>query len=512
MPDTIANNKRIAKNTFFLYGRMLLVLFANLFITRTVLKSLGVVDYGIYNVVAGFVSMFAFMNTSMSIGIQRFYNYEKGKGNEQSFNEVYNSALIIQFLIGILTLALLESVGIWYVNHIMIVPDERLFATNCVYQFSILSLFFVIMQVPCSAAIMANERMDFFAFVSIFDVLCKLVIVLVIPIVPFDSLIFYGTFTALVSLIDLVCYFCYIKKQFKGLYLNIRCGKKYFKPVLSFSFWNLFDMFAFTMKVQGLNVLLNGFFGPVVNAARGVAAQIMSAIQGFSSNIVTAFRPQLIESYAQGDYQRTNNLMFNMSKISYGLLYILSLPVVLELDFILNLWLGGNVPDYTIIFTKLVLIDMLINSLNTPLSQVVQAVGKLKTYQSVRSIVVLLILPISWGALKLGANPSSVFMISIVISIFNQLVSMYLLHQVYNYSYRSYYITVIFPCFLLTLLSIPIPVLVMAQLSEGFGRLIITTLLSVVICIVLSFVIMLNKEQKNEVIRKIKIRIQNDKI
>lgn len=354
-------NRRIAKNTIFLYVRMLLVLFVNLYITRAVLGSLGVVDYGIYNVVAGFVSMFAFINTSMSIGIQRFYNYEKGKGNERSSNEVYNSALIIQFLIGILTLVLLESVGIWYVNHIMIVPIERLFATNCVYQFSILSLFFVIMQVPYSAAIMANERMDFFALVSIFDVLCKLGIVLAIPIVPFDSLIFYGTFTALVSLIDLICYFCYIKKQFKGLYLDIRCGKKYFKQMLCFSFWNLFDMFAFTMKGQGLNVLLNGFFGPVVNAARGVAAQIMSAIQGFSSNIVTAFRPQLIESYAQGDYQRTNNLMFSMSKISYGLLYILSLPVILELDFILSLWLGGNVPNYTIIFTRLVLVDMLIN-------------------------------------------------------------------------------------------------------------------------------------------------------
>lgn len=508
MSDNLIKNKRLAKNTAFLYARMLLVLLVNLYITRAVLNSLGVVDYGIYNIVAGFVSMFAFMNTSMSIGIQRFYNYEKGKGCEQSQNGVYNSALTIQFLIGVVTLILLETFGFWYINNIMVVPEDRLFATNCVFQFSVLSLFLVIMQVPYSAAIMAYERMDFYAIVSIFDVLCKLGIVIAIPYISLDRLIFYGTFVALVSLIDLVCYYIYVRRNFKELFFDFCCGKKFFLPMFSFSIWNLFDMFAFTMKGQGLNVLLNGFFGPVVNAARGIAAQIMAAIQGFSSNIVTAFRPQLVESYAQGDYQRTSGLMFSMSKISYSLLFILSLPIILELDYILNFWLDGNVPEYTIVFTRLVLIDMLVNSLNTPLSQVIQAVGKLKTYQIVRSLVILLILPISWITLKFGADPTVVFIVSILVSVINQAVSMCLLRRVYEYSYKSYVFNILLPCFLLTVLSLPIPILVKFLIPQGGIRLFIISLLSVGICIMLFFLLMLTNGQRKESIRLVKTKLQ----
>ena len=508
MSDNLVNNKRLAKNTAFLYARMLLVLLVNLYITRVVLNSLGVVDYGIYNVVAGFVSMFAFMNTSMSIGIQRFYNYEKGKGNYQSQNGVYNSALTIQFLIGVVTLVLLETFGFWYINNIMVIPEDRLFATNSIFQFSVFSLFLVIMHVPYSAAIMAHERMDFYAIVSIFDALCKLGVVVAIPYISLDRLIFYGTFIALVSLIDLVCYYIYVRRNFKDLFFDFCCGKKFFQPMFSFSIWNLFDMFAFTMKGQGLNVLLNSFFGPVVNAARGVAAQIMAAIQGFSSNIVTAFRPQLVESYAQGNYQRANRLMFSMSKISYSLLFILSLPIILELDYILSLWLDGNVPEYTAVFTRLVLIDMLVNSLNTPLSQVVQAVGKLKTYQMVRSVVILLILPISWGTLKFGADPTAVFIVSVFVSVINQAVSMYLLRRVYEYSYKNYVFNVLLPCFLLTILSLPIPILVKSLIPQGGIRLSITSLLSVGICIMLFFLLMLTNGQRKEGIRLIKTKLQ----
>ena len=443
----------------------------------------------------------------MSIGIQRFYNFEKGTSNGL-LNEVFNAALRIQFLIGVITFILLETLGIWYVNNIMVLPLERLFAANCIFQFSVLSLFFVVVQVPYSAAIMAYERMDFYAIVSLFDVLCKLGVVLAIPIVPFDSLIFYGIFIALVSFIDFICYYVYVRKHLNNLYLRLNCGKRFFRQMLNFSIWNLFDMFAFTMKGQGLNVLLNGFYGPVVNAARGVAMQIMAAIQGFSTNIVTAFRPQLIESYAQRDYKRTNSLFFSMSKISYGLLYIISLPVFLELSYILNLWLDGNVPDYTIVFTRLVLIDMLLNSLNTPLSQVVQAVGKIKVYQMVRSSIVLLILPTSWIVLRLGADPTAVFLISIFISIINQVTSIYMLHCIYKYSYRSYINNVVFPCFILTLLSVPIPIFVMSQITEGFCRLIITSTLSVIICVVLIFYLMLTDKQRYEILKNIKLRIR----
>ena len=500
-------NSRIAKNTAFLYLRMLFILLANLYITRAVLKSLGVMDYGIYNVVAGFVSMFAFLNTSMSIGIQRFYNFEKGNGNFQTQSAVYNSALVIQLIIGIVTLVLLESFGVWYVNNVMIVPVERLFVTNCVFQFSAISLFLVIMQVPYSAVIMAYERMNFYAIVGVIDVLFRLVVVITLPYVSFDKLVYYGGLVAFVSFIDIVCYYAYVRRNFPNLVVEVHSAKRFFRPMLSFSVWNLLDMFAFTMKGQGLNVLLNGFFGPIVNAARGVAAQIMAAVQGFSSNIVTAFRPQLVESYAQGDYKRTNTLMFGMSKISFGLLYVLSLPVLLEIDYVLNIWLDGNVPQYTSIFTRLVLIDMLINSLNTPLSQVVQAVGKLKMYQIVRSIVVLLILPISWLALKLGANPTAVFVVSVAVSTINQPISMFLLHRIYTYSYIEYLHRVLSPCVLLIIFSVPIPFIIQQCISQGLFRFVITISVSVIICILLFFRCLLSKEQRSRLRIIVKNRI-----
>ena len=492
------NNFRIAKNTAFLYLRMLFVLVANLYITRAVLKSLGVVDYGIYNVVAGFVTMFAFLNTSMSIAIQRFFNFEKGSGKLNTQSAVYNSALVIQLIIGITTLVLLESFGIWYVNNVMVIPIERIFVTNFVFQFSALSLFVVIMQVPYSAAIMAYERMDFYAIVGVIDVIFRHVAVISLPFVSFDKLNYYGALVASVSLIDIACYYIYVNKNFPNLVVNFHSGKRFFRPMFSFSVWNLLDMFAFTMKGQGLNVLLNGFFGPIVNAARGVAAQIMAAIQGFSSNIVTAFRPQLVESYAQGDYERTNSLMFGMSRISFGLLYILTLPIFLEIDYVLSIWLDGNVPQYTPVFTKLVLIDMLVNSLNTPLSQVVQAVGKLKTYQIIRSFVVLSILPISWFALKSGADPTIVFVVSITISLINQPVSMYLLRRVYAYSYNDYLCRVILPCILLILFSIPIPIIVQLYFPQGIYRFFLIIGISVAICLLLSFFLMLSKMQRSE--------------
>lgn len=508
MSGNTESNKRIAKNTAFLYVRMLIVLLINLYITRAVLKNLGVVDYGIYNVVAGFVSMFAFLNTSMNIGVQRFYNFERGRNSNNSQKAVFNAALIIQFFIGIVTLLLLESFGIWYVNTVMIVPTGRIFATNCVFQFSVLSLFLLIIQIPYSAAIMANERMDYYAIVGIIDVLLKLAIVIAIPFVPVDSLILYGTLVASISIVDFLCYFVYVKKLFTELIVDFKSGKPLLRSMFCFSVWNLFDMFAFTMKGQGLNVLLNGFFGPVVNAARGVASQIMNAIQGFSVNIVTAFRPQVVESYAQGDMQRTRSLMYSMSKISFALLYVLSLPVFLELDYILDIWLDGNVPEYTSAFTKLVLFDMLINSLNTPLSQVIQAVGKLRTYQIVRSAVVLTILPVSWISLKIGANPTMVFIVSVIVSIVNQPISMYLLKRVFDYSYWRYTKEVIFPCVNLMVLSLPLPLLIKYFVPSSFLRFLLVGFLCVVLCSALSYCVMITEEQRIQIVAFIRNKLK----
>ena len=298
--DNGQGNRRIAINTVFLYIRMLIVLFISLYTSRVILRILGAEDYGIYNVVAGFVSMFAFLNTSMSNGIQRFYNFSLGKGTkvEYTISEVYSMAFFIQAIMTIVTILLVESFGIWYLETKMVIHPDRMFAARCLFQFSIVSMIILMMQIPFSAAVMAYEEMSYYALIGIVDVLLKLIICLLLPVINADKLVLYGLLLLLVTLIDFLLFFVFAKTKFKELQLKIRFEKNLFSSMFVFLGWNILGTFAFMMKSQGLNLVLNVFFGPIVNAARGISSQIMSALQSFSSNIVVAFRPQLVQSYA----------------------------------------------------------------------------------------------------------------------------------------------------------------------------------------------------------------------
>ena len=495
MLDNSLNNKRIAKNTTFLYIRMFLVLLVSLFTTRVVLNALGVVDYGINNVVAGFVSMFAFLNTSMSNGVQRFYNFSLGN-DDGNITNVYNTALQIQFLLALIILFLLETIGIWYMNNKMVIPDERFTAATWVFQFSIASMLLVVMQIPYSAAIMAYEHMDFYAYISIFDVLAKLGVAYLLFIYKGDKLILYGALLFLISLIGFILNFLYCKKNFKLLRFKLTFNREMFRPMLSFSGWNVFGSFAYMIKGQGLNMLLNSYFGPIVNAARGISGMIMSAIQGFQGNIVVAFRPQLVQSYSSGDYKRVTNLFYSLSKVSYVMLAMLSIPVIIELDYILHLWLGETVPDYTKSFTILVLVNMVISALNTPVSQVVHATGRMKNYQIATSFIVCLILPISWVFLKLGYSPNSVYIISLLMTIINQVVCNVFLKRIFPYSLWEYLREVIIPCFVFTLLVPIIPLLVHSLVGQGFVRLLITGVICVVTSLIVAYSLIFNNVEK----------------
>ena len=505
MTNTNAKNKIIAKNTFFLYFRMALVLLISLYTTRVVLRTLGVVDYGINNVVCGFVSMFSFMNTSISIGIQRFINFAKGKKDVEEQKHVFAISFIIQVLLSVFVLVVLETFGVWYINNQLVIPEERLFAAHCIFQLSTFSLLLVMIQAPYCACILAYERMDYYAIVSIIDVTLKLIAVILLPYIDFDKLILYGILLFCISLLNLFLYYgyCQIKisiSRFKW-YFNVQL----FKNILSFTGWNLFEMFAYMMKGQGLNMLLNSFFGPIVNAARGVANMIYNAIQGFNSNMVVAFRPQLVESYAQDEYERVAKLMFSLSKLTYVLLFSLSLPLMLELPFVLDLWLGDGYPNYTEGFTILVLIDMIICSLNTPLSQVVQATGIIKTYQIVRSIVVLSLLPISWIYLYFGYPAYTVFYINIVVSIVNHPISMVLLRRVFPYSYWEYCKKTILPCILYTLLLPLVPFSAHHLIMNSVLRFTVVLLLSILMSLLIFYYIIMDKNEK-AVFKKMIIR------
>lgn len=491
-----SNNRRIAKNTMFLYIRMILVLVVSLFTTRVVLSELGVEDYGIFNVVAGFVSMFAFLNTSMSNGIQRFYNFTLGRNDISKMPEIYSTAIQIQLTLAFLLFVLLETVGLWYIYNKMVIPEERLTTAIYVFQFSVVSMLLVVMQIPYSAAIIAHERMDYYAYVSVFDVLVKMAIAYALFIIKGDKLLWYGVMMLAAATLNFLLYFSYARYQFKVLRYVPKIHKHLFKPMLSFSGWNIFGSFAYVIKSQGLNLLLNVFFGPVVNASRGISNMVMSAIQGFQGNIVVAFRPQIVQAYAAGEQERVKNLFYSLSKISFILLSMLSVPVILELKFILHLWLGEVVPEYTYSFTILVLLNMIFSSLNTPVTQVVHATAKMKTYQIITSVIVFSILPFSYMFLKIDNDPNIVYWVSLVLTIINQIACNIILKNIFPYSLIEYFKLVILPCISFLILTPIIPYIIQCNFKDSFPRFLFVSFIYIIISISFSYIILLNKSER----------------
>lgn len=476
---------------------MIIVLLVSIYTTRVVLSALGVNDFGIYNVVCGFVSMFSFLNTSMSNGIQRFYNYEAGKNETNRVTNVYQTALLIQIILSVILFVALESVGLWYVNSKMVLDSNRLFAANCIFQFSIFSLIFLVLQVPYSAAILAYERMDYYAVVSVIDVFLKLGIVLVLPFIPSDKLVIYGLLQLLLAIVNFMLYYFYVKYNFKELKIQRVFHKDLFKSIFTFSGWNITSMFAWMTQGQGINMVMNLFFGPIVNAARGISAQIQSAIQGFCENIVVAFRPQLVQSYAKGDIRRTTQMMYSMSKILFIMFFLLSTPIIFEIDYVLCLWLGEDIPDYTASFTVLILLSMYPRNFSMSFAQVVHATGKLGLYQVSSSIIILLALPFSYIALKSGSDANSVYWINLIICAVMFIVCMFVLKQHFHFSIKKYFTKVLLPCTLMALISIIMPFVVIHIMTPSLTRFIVNLLASSMWASIVAYFIVLDSSEKN---------------
>lgn len=450
---------------------MFFVLIVSLYTSRVVLNTLGVVDYGIYNVVSGFVSLFAFLNATLSASVQRFYNYEGTINGSEGFRSVYVASLIIHTVLALIIFILLESFGIWYINNVMVLPSERLFAANVVFHTSVISLLIIFMQIPYLGAVMAKQCMSFYAFVSIIDTILKLLIVIALPYLPFDKLLVYAFFALAVSIIDFALYYFYAKSKFKEISFEFVLNKPLYKKILGFTGWNVIGTFAFMLKGQGINMLLNVFFGPIINAARGIAYQVEGAISGFSSNIAIAFRPQVVNNYAQNENDKVRTLIFTESRVCFMLIATLIAPVMIDLKYILHLWLGDSVPDMTYSFTLLVLIDTLVCTLNTPCTQIVQATGKIRKYQIASTIVNILLLPACWVFLKLGFNPIIVFVLIIVFSILNQIVCIIFANKVFPINFKRYYNEVLIPCLFYLILLPIIPLLISYILDMTFYRL-----------------------------------------
>lgn len=474
-----SSNKRIAKNTLFLYIRMAIVLLISLYTTREVLHVLGAEDYGIYNVVAGFVALFASLNTSLSAAANRFYNHALGEGKENGVSKVYSSTLVIQVIFALIIFLLVEAVGVWYVGTKMVIPEERLFVAQILFQYSVISLVLLIIQIPYSAAVLAYEKMDFYAVLSILDAVLKLGIVFIIKYSSFDSLLFYGSLMFIIHIINFLMYAVYAKRSFKELLLLRPIDKKLTRSMLSFSGWSLLEPFAYSMRGQGTNMVFNYYFGPLVNAANGIASQISSAVHQFTGNFSIAFRPQIIQSYASGEYERSKRLVFSMSKINYFLQLMLIVPLSVEINYILRLWLGDTVPEYAASFAVYILIVRTINTLNSPLSNLVSATGNIRRYKTASAILVFSIVPLSIILLQMGLKPNSAYIGMVVVTIINQIVCVRNTCLVFpNLTAGEYLFKIVFPCIRHTILVVAFPVLLLYLLPSSFWRLMLSCIAS----------------------------------
>lgn len=505
-----SDNKRIAKNTVMLYFRMLLTMLVSLYTSRIILNTLGIEDFGIYTVVGGVVAMFSVLNSSMGAATSRFLIFELGKKDYQQLKKVFNASLISHIGIALVVLLLAETIGLWFLTNKLVIPEERMSAALWTYQFSILTTMVTLTQVPYNALIIAHERMNVYAYVSVLDVILKLVIVYILTIGNFDKMKLYATLFFLVSLTIAFTYRLYCKKHFAESSLSFQWDKVLYKKLFSFSIWELYGGFALMGMGQGLNMLLNIYFGPTVNAARGIAYRLKGAIASFGNNFMIAVKPQIVKLYAENKVTQMMKLVFASSKYSFFLTFFISLPLLIETRFVLDLWLKIT-PDYTVSFCRLVLINNLIWSMRGPIVTSFHAVGKIKVANLVCGSLFYLIIVVSYFCLKMGFPPESVFIVTIVVSILVQMTELLLLKRLIPYSIRSYFREVIWPGFLVMFLSGIIPYLLTIILVPSFIRFLVVGFTCVITIATLVYYIGIDLETRNFVVRKIKTTIQKMK-
>ena len=375
--ETNTNNKRIAKNTIVLYIFMFFSVIVGLYTSRVVLQTLGEENYGVYSIVAGFVMMFGFLNAAMSGATSRFITFELGKGNLERLKITFSSCLIAHFLIAGVVFLLSETIGLWFVNTKLVIPAERMLAANVVYQSAVATMMIEIIRVPFSADIIAHERMDIYAYIELFHVILKLVVVFLLVLFAMDKLVLYTLLLLTVALLILCAYVLYSLTHFRECNLLFRWNKSVVLPMLSFSGWNVLNEIGFVVRVQGSNIVINRFFGVVVNAATGIASTVQSVLAGFSSSVITAFRPQVIKRYSVGEIESMENLMCSCVRLSLSLLWLVTIPILVHMDFILELWLK-DVPDYTNSFCKISLLSNILAAYISILTIGIHATGRLK--------------------------------------------------------------------------------------------------------------------------------------
>lgn len=499
-------DKRITFNTGFLFLRMILVMGVTLFTSRLILKELGDTDYGIYNVVGGVVAMVSFLNTALSNGYQRFFNIALGKENKDELQKVFSSSLTIQFIVALLSIILCETIGLWFLNHEMSIPINRLKAANFVFQTSLIIFILILIRVPYHALIIAYEKMNVFAYISIVEVLLQLIAVYLLMLYDGDRLILYGILMATIGFFVMCSYVFFAKKNNGKLKSRPSLAPGYLRKLLSFSGWNIFGAIAHLLRGNGLNVLLNIFFTPAVNTANGFASQVSGGVTALAHNVLTASRPQVIKHYAKGNINEMLYLTYAVSRYIFCLLWIMCLPIMLKIDYIFEIWLGNDVPEYATLFTVLVLCTSLIEAFAAPISTLIHATGVMRNFQLCVSLTIMMVIPIAYIFLKCGYPPETVFYVSLGVGIMAQSVRVIIVKkQIEDFSYLDYWNKTISKCILLILYSISILGLLQWYWLKELPNLVDLLAVGVINTIVV-LIIGLNKEEREFLIKKIKGR------
>ena len=499
------NNKRLAKNTILLYVRMVLMMLVSLYTSRVVLQVLGITDFGIYNVVGGVITMLGCINGSLSGSTSRFITFELGKGNIESVTRVFRCASTIHYVLAILVLILAETVGLWFVMNKMVIPGERQFAALCVYQFSVVTYTVSILNVPFNALIIAHEKMDVFAAISIVEAISKLLLVSILGLINADRLILYALLMLVVQLSIQLIYICFCKKNFKESSVKWLWDKHISHNILTYTFWTFNGSIAVLGYTQGLNILLNLFFGPVVNAARGIAIQVQTAVNQFFMNFQVAVRPQVTKAYAQGNLSYMNTLVFASSRYSFYLIILVLFPLFINTEYVLYLWLGF-VPKYSVAFVQLMLIVCIDTALAGPTLMAIHATGDIKRFQIIEGSILLTILPIAYLLLKyVHIQPETVLVVYIVIEYITQFVRVLIVFPRVKMSLMLYLKSVCFP-----IIMVFIPILLLGYTLyynfevASFCDFLVSCMICFTSSVFFIFTLGLNKQEKVFVFNKLK--------
>lgn len=502
------NRNRIIKNTLFLYLRMILVMVVSFFTARVTLQVLGVEDFGIQNVVAGIVSFLGIMTSTMTSATQRFFAYDLGRNDLHQYRRTFSTIIAVFLLLSVIVLIVGEVLGPWLIKDYLVIPHKRLYAAYWTYQFAILTFIASMMTIPFSSSCIAYERMDVFGYISIVESLFKLSVVYLLCLSSFDKLITFSLLNCIVQYLLLGIYIVFCVKKFKGCHLSSKIQPQLLKQILSYTGWNLFGSISGVLCTSGLTILLNIFFGPVVNAAKSIADKINQVVNQFSNNFFQASAPQIVKSYASGDTSYSLKIVYKCSKFSYYLIFVITIAIVFVIRDLLDLWLGEEyVTEDMVSFTKWILVYSLVNVLEPAISQIIRATGNIKKYQVSVGVITLLCLPLCYVLFRLKFSPEWSLITLTIIYIIALFVRLHIAEKQVGLKVSKYIGEVLLPILAVSIFTSLIMFAISTILGSSKLRIIYIPSLSIIVSVIIIYMIGITKEEKTILRQKIKLMI-----